>query len=411
MHSSTPIQRQWRILIALMYRRQGITIKELSAELDVNTRTILRDLNTLRVAGFPLAERVSDYGRKHWRMVDGGPRAPIHFTWPEAVSLYLGRRLLDPLIGTYFWKSAQTAFDKIQSMLGEAALSQLDKVSRSFFQTIPGRPDYSEKAEIIDQLMQAIEDHRITFVAYQSERATEPVSLEMYPYGVAYHKGSLYLVAYSRDHEEIRHFKIDRVSEVDIQTLQFTPDPEFSLEKHFSNSFGVYRRTPSPFETPQKIRIRFSSEAARYVQEKTWHPSQTMKKEKDGSVVMELRLDDTHEFKAWALSFGPRATVLEPESLRAEIIRDLEEILANYLPDEHGSKRPQRDDILDPNSQARLFKGLNLIPAKHRCAIEQKYLMGKTDEVIAHELKVDVTTVRKWRSRGLQKLRELLGDE
>ena len=74
MEASTPVQRQWRILIALMYRRQGQTVKELSQEFQVNTRTILRDLNTLRSAGFPLAERVSDFGRKHWRLVEGGPQ-------------------------------------------------------------------------------------------------------------------------------------------------------------------------------------------------------------------------------------------------------------------------------------------------------------------------------------------------
>ena len=338
MEASTPVQRQWRILIALMYRRQGQTVKELSQEFQVNTRTILRDLNTLRSAGFPLAERVSDFGRKHWRLVEGGPQAPIHFTWPEAVSLYLGRRFLDPLAGTEFWKSAQTAFEKIQSMLGEAALSQLDLVSRSFFQTIPGRPDYSDKGEVIDQLMQAIEEHRIAFVAYQSERATEPVSLEMYPYGIAYHKGSLYLVAWSRDHESLRHFKIDRVSGVEIQQLQFTPDPDFSLEKHFANSFGVYRRDGSAAEKPKKIRIRFSSEAARYVQEKTWHPSQKLKKEKDGSVVLEIHLDDTQELKAWTLSFGPKATVLEPESLKDEIINDLKRTLENYEQHQPASK-------------------------------------------------------------------------
>ncbi|WP_373649404.1 helix-turn-helix transcriptional regulator [Schlesneria sp. DSM 10557] len=338
MDSSTPVQRQWRILIALMYRRQGQTVKELSQEFEVNTRTILRDLNTLRQAGFPLSERVSDFGRKHWRLTEGGPRAPIHFTWPEAVSLYLGRQFLDPLAGTYFWKSAQTAFTKIQSMLGEAALSQLEKVSRHFFQTIPGRPDYSGKAEVIDRLMQAVEEHRIAFVAYQSERATEPVSLEMYPYGIAYHKGALYLVAWSRDHDSIRHFKIDRVSGVDIQQLQFTPDPDFSLEKHFANSFGVFR-SEAPEQPPlQRIRIRFAPSVARYVQEKIWHASQQLKRENDGSVTLELQLENTQELKSWIQSFGPKATVLEPKSLKTEIIDDLRELLKNYTRQESANK-------------------------------------------------------------------------
>ncbi len=353
----TPIQRQWQILISLMSRRQGQTIKEMAHEVGVNSRTIRRDLDTLRGAGFPLQERVTEHGRKHWAIAEGGTQVPIQFNWSEAVALYLGRRLLDPLAGTNFWQAAQTAFAKIRAMLGEAALVQLGKLSHEFLprpgsagrgsgrgdffdffhQTMPGRSDYEGKAELIDHLMVSIEDHRIAFVAYQSERATEPVSLEMYPYGIVYHKGSLYLVAFSRDHNKIRHFKIDRVSGVDVQTLQFTPDANFNLQKHLSNSFGIFGGEEH-LGNPQKIRIRFSSEAARYVQEKAWHTSQRLTKEKDGSVILEVHLDHTHEIKSWVLGFGPKATVLEPASLRDEIVRDLEEVLKSYHPKQRVAK-------------------------------------------------------------------------
>ena len=306
-----------------------MTIKGLAEEVSVDDRTIRRDLNVLRKANFPLEERITAHGCKHWKIIDGGANVPIHFNWSEAVALYLGRRLLDPLAGTNFWTSAQSAFSKIRAMLGEAALAQLSKVEKTFLQTMPGVSDYSSKSELIDLLMLAIEDHKIAWVAYQSERATEPVSLEMYPYGIAYHKGSLYLVAFSCEHNMIRHFKVDRITVVDVQTLQFSPDPDFSLEKHFASSFGIYQ-SDEPSRQPKKIRIRFSSEAARYVQEKTWHPSQKLTKEKDGSVVLEVTLNDTHEIKAWTLSFGPKATVLEPESLCEEIVDDVEAMLNGY---------------------------------------------------------------------------------
>jgi proteasome accessory factor B len=145
MQSVTPLQRQWQIVIALMSRRQGMTIKEISTEVTRDQRTIRRDLNSLRKVGFPLDERVTSHGRKHWMIVDGGARVPIHFNWPEAVALYLGRQMLDPLAGTHFWHASQTAFGKIRATLGESALMQLEKVSKSFLQTMPGRGDDSEK--------------------------------------------------------------------------------------------------------------------------------------------------------------------------------------------------------------------------------------------------------------------------
>ena len=349
-----------------------MTIKELAQETSVDDRTIRRDLNTLRKAGFPLEERVSEHGRKHWKLVEAGAdKVLIRFNWSEAVALYLGRRLLDPLAGTHFWNSAQSAFGKIRATLGETALQHLDKVASAFVQTMPGISDYSNKADLIDCLMIAIEDHKIAWVTYQSERATEPVTLEMYPYGIIYHKGSLYLVAYSRDHEQsgkeglapsprgacpsfpppapapgaspslpastvrdknaLRHFKLDRVTAVDVQNLQFSPDPEFDLRTHLAHSFGVYRSDENPGQ-PHAIRIRFAPEAARYVQEKTWHLSQQIfpGEDNDGSVILEVHLDSTKEIKAWALSFGPRATILEPQSLRDEIARDLETMLDTY---------------------------------------------------------------------------------
>lgn len=253
-------------------------------------------------------------------------QVPIHFTWPEAVSLYLGRWLLDPLAGTDFWRAAQTAFGKVRTMLGETALHELDKVSRAFFQTMAGRSDYAEKSNFIDQLMMAIEDRRITFVAYQSERATEPVSHEMYPYGFIFHHGSLYLVAFSRDHDSVRHFKIDRVSGVDVQSLKFTPPENFNLQLHPTHSFGVYRGDGTPIQ----IRIRFTPDAARYVQEKSWHPSQKLARERDGSVVLEVQLDHTNEIKSWVLGFGPKAVVIEPEELAEEIRKDLSAMQSSY---------------------------------------------------------------------------------
>ena len=123
------------------------------------------------------------------------------------------------------------------------------------------------------------------------------------------------------------------MTDVDVTTLQFSLDPGFQLQKHLANSFGIFQGDDRP-DHLQKIRIRFSKEAARYVQEKTWHPSQTLTREKDGSVVLEVSLNNTTEIKSWTLSFGPRATVLEPESLRNEIIADLKTQLSKYHPSE-----------------------------------------------------------------------------
>jgi len=329
MQTFTQIQRQWQILIALNSRQQGLTVVEIATEVGVDTRTIRRDLHAIRAAGFPLEERISRQNLKHWKLGNGGSVVPLSFNWSEAVALYLGRRLLDPLAGTNFWHSAHSAFLKLRAVLGETALEHLDQISPAFLRTTPGVSNYSEKADLIDRLMQAIEEHRMVDVTYQRDPAVDAATVSLAPYGIVYHKGSLYLMAFSSEHQMVRVYKLDRVVAVELQKQHYEPDPQFNLQKHLANSFGVFR-SDGDENSLHQVRIRFSPEVARYAREKTWHSSQQLSPEPDGGVVLEVELDNTRELKTWIQSFGPHALVMEPESLRQEIIQDAEGVLTRY---------------------------------------------------------------------------------
>jgi proteasome accessory factor B len=323
---TSPILRQWSLLVALSSRRQGMTIREMAAEAGVTQRTVHRDLAALQRVGFPLNESVSNHGRKHWKLGDGSPAIPLSFTWDEAIALYLARRHLEPLAGTQLWDGAQRAFAKIRATLGESALRYLEKMSGGFHQTTVGAGDYAEKGKLIDQLTLAIEDRCITWMTYQSMQSTEPVSYEIYPYGLVFHRNSLYLVARSTSHEETRLFKIDRISGVDVQPLKFTRPADFNLRQHFADSFGVYRGNGQP----QRIRIRFTPEVARYVEESRWHKSQQLHRQRDGHLLFEVTLGDTAEIAKWILSFGANAVVLEPKRLAGEICDEAKRIVNGY---------------------------------------------------------------------------------
>jgi hypothetical protein len=198
----TPVVRQWLVLRALGARRVGVSVQELARELAVNEKTIRRDLVTLAGVGFPLAETTIDHGRKLWRLENGAAVPGLSFAVDEALALYLGRRLLEPLAGTFFWQAAQNAFRKIRLSLGKPALDYLDRMAGRLHDTAVGASDYSARAELVDNLVRGIEDRRATLLSYRSLRATEPVEHEVHPLGLIHHRGSLYLVAYSRWHVE-----------------------------------------------------------------------------------------------------------------------------------------------------------------------------------------------------------------
>lgn len=316
--------RQWTLLKLLSARRYGATVEEMAREMNVSDKTIRRDIILFRNLGFPVEEQRGERGRKSWRLAaPAGP--PLSFAFDEALALYLGRRFLEPLAGTFFWEAAQRAFAKIRASLGRPAIEYLERLASRVHGVVVGAADYSAKADLIDAIMLAIEDSRQAIISYQSQSATEPVEYQVNPYGLVFHKGSLYLIAHSLDHGEVRHFKLDRMNEVEVSKLQFHRPEDFDAARHLAGSFGVFHGKGDVL-----VRIRFSRSAARYVRETKRHASQRIEEQPGGGVIAEFRLSAVEEIKSWALSFGAEAEILAPSDLRARVADELEQMAQAY---------------------------------------------------------------------------------
>jgi predicted DNA-binding transcriptional regulator YafY len=328
MSDETSLHRQWILLKLLSSRRNGVSVREMAGEMGVNDKTIRRDLDAFRALGFPLEQTLGEFGRKIWRIEPSGNQPILSFRFDEAVALFLGRRLLDPLAGTLFWEAAQSAFRKIRASLGESTLKSLDKFKGAFHHKVFGSHDYSKKSELIDLLQVAIEDSKAVHILYQSERATEPAYRDVYPYGLIYHqhRSSLYLVALDPQEDKVKNYKVDRIEAVEISPFPFQRPPAFEAAAHLAATFGVYVCDGEAVT----IKVRFVPGVVRYVQESQWHASQKFTNQPDGSLVAEFQLSSTEEFTSWLLSFGSKAVVLEPEWLRAEIGTELRTLLAAY---------------------------------------------------------------------------------
>ena len=332
MRDEKGLRRQWALLRALSSARHGIPIKRMAEELGVTERTIRRDLGVFRSVGFPLEEHVGEFGRKTWRIVSDRAGPPLTFTFDEAVALYLGRELLEPLAGTFVWEASRNAFRKVRAALGREALEYLDGFAQTFHQTGVVAGDYEAKAELYDGLQVAIEDRREVRLLYRSEGAAAATARPVHPYGVAYHRGTLYLVAMDPARGEIRHYKLDRIEEAEPLAGRF-PRPEgFDLASHLATAFGVYRDGE-----PTVVRVRFGPTAARYVQEARRHGSQKFTPLADGSVLAEYTVSGTEEIKRWVLGFGAKAEVLEPGTLRREVLAELRAMVSSYTPVEEDS--------------------------------------------------------------------------
>jgi predicted DNA-binding transcriptional regulator YafY len=227
---------------------------------------------------------------------------------------------------------------KVRAALGPTALDYVQRSASLFHVAACGAHDYSRRCEFIDTLLQGMEDARAVHILYQSERATEPAWRDVYPYGWAFHKHALYLVAQDPSERKTKHYKLDRIDGVELTNFPFPRPAGFTLAAHLAGSFGVYQG-----DGDHTVKVRFAPSAARYVSEAAWNGCQRLTRQRDGSLLAVFRLSALEEIKSWVLGFGRKALVLEPEELRREIADELRALAAAYaapVPRDQPARRP-----------------------------------------------------------------------
>lgn len=334
--------RHLKLLRQLSGSHRGCCVRDLAAEYEVSERSIRRDLDSLETAGFQLASVFGGDGQKYWTLEGGGDGLPTpHLEVDELAALHFSRRYIEPLAGTALWESAQSAFVKLRQQFSPSALKYLESIACAVHETTHGQSDYSERAEVIDTLMTGVNESRVTKLLYHPLRSETPGEYELQPLGFVWHRSTLYLVASSRECLDPRHYKVDRVRDVEVLPRTFTRPPDFDLKQHLEHSLGIYQ-SDAPLTD---VRIWFSSDVARYVTEHRWHHSQQIEEQPDGSLFVALKLSDLTELKSWVLSFGANARVLSPLKLRGEV--HLELLAAANLYERNTSKLSRSDSTSD----------------------------------------------------------------
>ncbi|MCL2744893.1 MAG: WYL domain-containing protein [Planctomycetaceae bacterium] len=321
-----PTARQWKLIAALKDSEEGCTLKELVKRLGVTERTIQRDLLKLIESGLPLQEYTEAHGRKLWSIQED-PFEPAMFNFEEAAALYLGHRFLTPLTNSFLWEASEKGLQKIRRQLGTRYVSILDQLLDIFHESTTGWSDYSQQSDIITTLITACEDERETAIRYRSYTAEEEQEYTIHPYALIMQSGTFYLVGFHCKRKEIRTWKLNRIVTAECLPTKFKKPKDFDLEKQRRINFGFFVSTDKAVE---RIRIKVTGWMARYVREHHWHMSQQFAEQPDGSVTIQFEVMPNFELTRWILSFGCNAEVLEPESLRQEIEKEIAEMQRQY---------------------------------------------------------------------------------
>jgi len=297
-------------VIRILEARYGATVEELAEECQVTARTVFRDLQAIRDAGYPLiSEREAD-GRVLYRFITGFKKVPpITFSLPELMTLYLCRGQLAFLQGSPFQDDLDAIFGKIRSSLPPRSVAHLERIAETAVPRFQGLRDYSGKRAQLEALREALLFQKRCRLSYAPpHRSAEDYLVD--PYTLLFYNNSLYLGGYAHNRSALRLFLIDRLQEVIVTGDRFEVPAGFRVEDLTGSAFGLVD------ESPIEVRIRFSPVVAHLIRERTWHPSQGVAEEPDGSLILSFTAGGEKEILSWLYSYLPEVEVLDPPPLR-----------------------------------------------------------------------------------------------
>lgn len=186
--------------------------------------------------------------------------------------------------------------------------------------------DVPSAREFLPTVLTAIKDsNKIIFTYAGFSRSRAETNIKFHPYFLKRYKQRWYMIGLKEKGESIRTYALDRVKEVQHSMERFEKPGNLTLNELFGNIVGV-TTSKAPV---RKVRIRTTPTQAKYFRALPLHPSQS-ELVGDSYSIFSYDLQLNYELAHEILSFGDSVKVLEPPELKAMVLTQLKETLAQY---------------------------------------------------------------------------------
>lgn len=292
----------------LLLKPGGMRATDLSRQFKVNRRTMYRDLGFLAEQGVPLWQEngVFRIDRTHYQTT-------VRLTYHESVALVLAGLLLartfderNPHVIAALRRLAVTLPEPLASQLERAALRNQSQHTNQRHTVV---------LEAIAEGWGRGQKVRIAYRPPGSESVHERV---IAPYTLEPTDAGIYVIGFDESTDEIRTFKLERVQDAHVLPDFYSIPDSFDAADYLKDSWRIMNG-----DQPVEIILRFNSDAAPYVRERTWHNSQRIESETEAGLILHLCIAEPREVLPWIRSWGAQVEVIAPDWLREKVAEEL----------------------------------------------------------------------------------------
>ena len=300
-------------LALVLQNRSGLDLQQIQEELGCSLRTAQRALVALGDIFGNNLEPIENVVPKRWRIHSSQLVDLAKFNADDMLLIGQSAILMRE-------KNRYTDADRLE-LLNEKLFTASKKnycsvgadldalIIAEGFACRPG-PRVKTDAGVIENIRTGIKGGTKIKVEYFNKRSGKTNLNLLEPYAILYADRTQYLLARHADgyfEDEIHQFLLSNIKSVTVTNDFFDPMP-FDIKNYVKDSFGIYR------EKPFAVEWKFSQKAANEAEKYEFHPTQTMKRNEDGTLTVQFRAGGTLEM-AWHLyTWGKEVEVVKPKN-------------------------------------------------------------------------------------------------
>jgi len=324
--------RQWQMLRLIPRFPSKVSTSDLVHSLAdegfvVTRRTLQRDLAKLAII-YPLVcdERNKPFGwswSKDAAFLDI-PSMDSH----TALAFWMANQHLKPLLPTTTLQTLQPHFDAATKVLNHIETNHGAPAWRKKVRVLPQGQEL-KPVRIDDDVQQQVYDgllrNRKLMVNYKPRSEDHEKEYMLNPLGLVLKGGISYLVCTIKAYSDIRLLVLHRICKASVLDQPLSTPDGFDLDDYIeSGEMGFKHKDEIMFKA------LFSKAAALHLRERALSDDQTIVEQNDGRVLIKASIQNTSELRWWLLGFGDQVEVLEPQSVRDEMISVIKSSAKRY---------------------------------------------------------------------------------
>ena len=273
---------------------------------------------------------------------DGTGKMRYHYSGRRLISSIESGQALTLVLGLYSQQKGilKDHFEKVIGSLLQEMMSRKDG-DHSFFEDIEEHIHVSGHGPVepkkllrrISEIIRAIENCKIVRIEYVRIYDGAKRDREVEPYGLVCRHGSWYLVGLCRRQNKRRIYQLDHVKRLKVQeNSTFKRPAGLSMTGIFKDAWGIWNVDDDKAALVETVRLKVKKGVAERFGSVSFHDSQQIKVLPDGEAEVTYRVSGAGEMIPWLMSWGQVVEVLEPQWLREQLLKVLEDTVITYRP-------------------------------------------------------------------------------